>query len=207
MPNVTNKAYALTLLCPIKDTVAAGQSGVVLTRDVLEGLGVNECSPLAKVPNTYLARFYILDDVFYQGAPEVNEHLKSKYLGFSSNFYGDLDEYLAGFWENAESEAREIWQYCYGFESVNDEASFIAYIKKCQLETTFYFNGSVDDDDDVPLDEQLKALYLKQEFSKFAWSHQGKSAAELKAAFAEFIKRVRPSEATPRWAPGLGDTA
>ncbi len=30
----------------------------------LHGLGVCEDSPLAKVPQTYLARFFILDDVF-----------------------------------------------------------------------------------------------------------------------------------------------
>ena len=44
---------------------------------------------MAKVPNTYLARFYILNDVFYQGFPAEEEHLKSKYLVFSSNFHGD----------------------------------------------------------------------------------------------------------------------
>jgi hypothetical protein len=84
-------------------------------------------------------------------------------------------------------------------ETVHDASSFIAYVKKCQVTTTFFFNGSTDE----PLAQQLKNLYLKQEFSKFAFENQGKSAGELQDAFREFVRRTQPTNLTgPTWAAG-----
>jgi len=80
-----------------------------------------------------------------------------------------------------------------------DVATFIDYIKRCQVETTFYFNGSSDE----PLAVQLKSLYLKQELAKFAAANQGKSAADLQAAFKAFVARVQPANLErPTWKPG-----
>jgi hypothetical protein len=160
---------------------------------------MGEDSPMAKVPNTYLARFYILDDVPYQGKPATLEHLKNHYIVFTVNLHGELEPYLQGMWAAAEPEIYEVLQYCYGFETVHDAASFTAYIKKCQVATTFYFNGSTDE----PTAVQLKNLYIKQEFSRFVYENQGKSAAELKAAFGEFVKRTQPENVEfPTWRVG-----
>ena len=50
---------------------------------------------------------------------------------------------------------------------------------------------------------QLKSLYLKQELAKFAAANQGKSAADLQAAFKEFVARVQPANlARPTWKAG-----
>jgi hypothetical protein len=77
--------------------------------------------------------------------------------------------------------------------------SFIDYIKKCQVKTTFFFNGSTDE----PLTEQLKNLYVKQEFSKFAFENQGKSPKELQAAFQQFVRRTQPQDlSNPTWRAG-----
>jgi hypothetical protein len=154
---------------------------------------------MARVPNTYLSRLWVLDDVPYQGKPAHLEHLKSQYLVFSANFHGDLDEYLKGMWENIRMEADAILRYCIGFDTVKDVATFIAYMKRCQVTTTFFFNGSSDE----PLAEQLKGLYLKQEFSKFAFANQGKSPADLQDAFREFVRRTAPANLErPTWKPG-----
>ena len=94
---------------------------------------------------------------------------------------------------------RAIPQHCVGFDRVTDVTTFIDYVKRCQVETTFYFNGSSDE----PLAVQLKSLYLKQELAKFAAANQGKSAADLQAAFKEFVARVQPANlARPTWKPG-----
>jgi hypothetical protein len=210
MANRSGNAYALTALCPIRGGVPPGsppdgQSYTALIRNQLQALHVNEQSPMAKVPNTYLCRFWVLSDVLYQGKPAFLEHLKSDYLVFSSNFYGELDPYLNGMWKAfEESEAlaagiRGILGYCYGGDIVTNAKSFIEYIKKCQVTTTFFFNGSTDE----PLAEQLKNLYLKQEFSKFAFENQGKSAADLQKAFQEFVQRTQPANLSgPTWAAG-----
>lgn len=199
MPNKKDGAYGLTLMCPIKNGQLDGSSFSSLTRDYLQEIDLKEISPLAKVPNTFLCRFYILNDVFFENLPAKEDHLKSRYLVFSSNFHGSLEAYIEGFWQHAEEEARNIWRHCVAFDKVNDAQSFIAYIKKCQVETTFYFNGSSGE----PLAEQLKGLYLKQEFTNFVVENQGASPEALKAAFDEFVERAQPSNlAGPTWEPG-----
>jgi hypothetical protein len=203
--NQSGNAYALTLLCPIlQDSPAqpveemTGQSHADLLRYELQQLRVSDESPMARVPNTYLSRLFVLNDVPYQGHPAVLEHLKSSYLVFESNFHGGLDDYLRGMWNAVEQEIRAILSHCVGFDRVSDLETFVAYIKKCQITTTFFFNGSSDE----PLETQLKSLYLKQEFSQFAFENQGRSAADLQAAFLRFIERTAPAKARPTWKPG-----
>ncbi len=224
MANTMDNAYGLTILSPLKNGHLDAISYGDIIRDRLNDLGVNEKSPLAKVPNTYLCRLFMLDDVFSQSLSAGDffytsnailslfsdkarmrglareEHLKSRYLVMFANFHGDLDTWLTGMWQNANADIRRIWEYCWGFDQVNDAASFIAYVKRCQRDTTLFFNGSTGD----PLPEQLKGLYLKQEFTRFAAEHQGLPAAELQQAYQAFIKRVQPANlAGPSWTPGM----
>lgn len=229
-PNNSGNATALTTLCPIVNRVVDGKSSADITRERCLRLPIHEESPLAKVPNTYLARLFILDNVFYESLPgsdsifnfseitsiisdkaRINalpqrDQLKSKYLVFSSNFHGDLDAYLRGMWDKwsydddgQQRDVKYIWENCVAFEGVTDSSSFISYMKRCQLNSALFFNGSTDDS----LQEQLKALYLKQEFSKFAVANQGKSAADLQQAYKAFIEQVQPSNLSgPSWVPG-----
>jgi hypothetical protein len=199
MPNENGKAYGLTTLCPLIADSQHDRSCVAIIRERLRNLPVDEASPMAKVENTYLCRMFVLDDVFYQGDPAREDHLKNKYLVFVAELHGELEPYLEGMWNQAEAMIREIWQLCVGFDAVKNAKDFVRYIKKCQVETTFYFNGSTDDS---PA-EQLKALYLKQELSKFAHAQQGKDAVALQRAFNEFVARVEPlNTAGPTWRPG-----
>src|ERR1700688_2545956 len=101
MANKSGNAYALTALCPIlggaptgSEAGTGGQSHTTLLRNLLQTLLLNQESPIAKVPNTYLCRFWVLGDILYQGKPAFLEHLKSDYLVFSSNFHGELEAYL-----------------------------------------------------------------------------------------------------------------
>lgn len=207
MSNKSGNAYALTLLSPIRHGVPKecppgmeGQTHAACVRYLLQDVfRVSEDSPMARVPNTYLSRFYILNDVPYQGKPAILEHLKSNYLVFSVNFHGELEPYLQGMWTAVEADIRALLRHCFGFEKVRDSAGFIEYIKRCQIETTFFFNGSTDE----PLAVQLKSLYLKQEFSQFAFENQDKSAPELQAAFKAFVARTQPDNLNgPTWRPG-----
>ena len=202
MPNKSGRAYGLTTLCPLRNSSHRDQSCAAIVRERLRGLDAGEQSAMARVPNTYLCRMFVLDDVFYEGHPAHFEQLKSKYLVFVAELHGELRPYLRGMWQNAEPMIRHIWEYCLGFDKVHNANDFIRYIEQCQVETTFYFNGSTDE----PLAEQLKALYLKQEFSKFAHANQGKSAAELQRAFTAFVASVQPSNLVgPTWRAGASD--
>lgn len=195
----TSNPTPLTLLCPIRNGDHNGQSFTSLTREYLQSLQIHDRSPMAAVPNTFLCRFFILNDVFYEGSPAREDHLKSKYLVFCGNFHGDIETYLRGFWQHAEDHIRSTWRFCVAFELVTDADAFIAYIKKCAVKTTFYFNGSSGE----PLAEQLKALYLKQDLSQFACDTQNHNPQQLRAAFRHFIDRTQPADLNgPTWHPG-----
>ncbi|MDQ6963194.1 MAG: hypothetical protein Q9M28_11830 [Mariprofundaceae bacterium] len=192
-------AAGLTILCPIINGSCGQKSYAMQTRQYLQDMPLHEESPMAKVPNTYLCRFYVLNDVFYEGAPAVEEHLNSKYIVFSSNYYGDLDTYLTGMWEHAQEEVQKIWQHAVTFDRVQNAADFVAYIKRCQVNNSLFFNGSTGE----PLEEQLKNLYLKQEFSRFVYEHQGLKPEELQCAFKAFIARTQPKNmSAPTWIAG-----
>ena len=201
--NISGNAYGLTLLCPIKNGSLNDQSYAEILRDYLENLPLDGQSPMAKIPNTYFARFYVLNDVFYEGFPVKEEHLKSKYLVFSSNFHGDRDTYVRGMWGSDVATVKTIktiWRDCVAFDEVNTAEDFIDYVKKCQVDNNLFFNGSTDDS----LAEQLKALYLKQEFTRFAFENQGLSAEELQKNFRDFVQRTQPSNLDgPSWSPGV----
>ncbi|HEX5658877.1 MAG TPA: hypothetical protein VFX59_16900, partial [Polyangiales bacterium] len=119
--------------------------------------------------------------------------------------HGDRDAWLRAMWSHAQDCIQLLWKYCIAFEHVHNADDWVAYIGRCQVETTFYFMGSTD----KPLAEQLKALYLKQELAQFALAHQGeKDPAALQRAFKEFTARVQPDNlAGPSWRPGASSLA
>ena len=191
MGNKFGNAYGLTVLIPIKHGTEDNRSYDKIIRDKLQHWPLDEKSPLAKVPNTYLSRVFLLNDVFYEGAPAIEEHLKNKYLVFSSNFFGERDDYLRGMWNAIGDLLKEFLQHCVAFNKVNSSADFIRYIKRCQIKTSLFFNGSTD----KPLDEQLKALYVKQAFIHFAYlsdhfRYEEGGAIKLQGAFKRFVKLI-----------------
>ena len=226
--NVSGNAYALTIMSPIKNAFTPDEIAYAdVVRDRLQNWNFEVNSPMARVPQTYLCRFFVLDDVYTESLPSgcapdpfsdflpvvpdslrrntvpKEDHLKSRYLIFACNFHGgpsaDLDAYLVGMWEAISERIREIWSHCYGFEAVHDAASFVGYMKRCQLSTSLFFNGS----NDEPLQEQLKALYLKQEFVRFATDNQGVDAAQIRANLRDFFQRTAPSDTVaPTWPAG-----
>lgn len=203
MANEFGESYGLTTLCPIINGVEEGQAHDKSVRRLLQTLPTDEGSPFAKIPNTYLARLFILNDVFFQQGNEVaRDQLKSKYLVFTSNFHGKLDDYLSGMWHNQQDIVTSIWAHCVGFDQVTDAHSFIQYIKKCQLTTTLFFNGSTD----KSLKEQLKALYVKQAFTEFALTQQNRPASELRTAFNNFMQNIQIDNLNdPSYRPGQCD--
>jgi len=229
MGSISGNAYALTALCPIRKGIVVGEEIAYSdkVRDNLQNWNILPNSPMAQVPQTYLCRYFVLDDVYTESlsggsAPDTlndwlpvvpdsirrsampaHDRLQSSYLVFSCNLHGgpkgDVDSYLRGMWNAISGPIREAWGYCYGFDQVTDAASFVTYMHKCMLPATLFFVGSNDD----PLPEQLKALYLKQEFSRFAVANQGLDAATLRANYKSFIQRVAPNALSfPTWEPG-----
>lgn len=235
MANTGGGAQALTILSPIKNGYFGETTFADETFKRCMNIRIHEDSPLAKVPDTYLARLYVLNDVLYESKPANDtilnlndllsifkgkyrlralprkDRLKSRYLVFSSNFHGESDEDLERYLRNLyqhwhytdyygeQHDIHHIWRHCVAYDKVKSEDDFVNYMRKCALDTSLFFNGSNGDS----LKEQLKALYLKQELSRFAISHQGQSAGEIQKAWHSFIDRVKPTELeSPSWKPG-----
>ena len=68
-----------------------------------------------------------------------------------------------------------------------DPAAFAAYMKKCQVETTFFFA----DVNNKTVQQTLRALKVQAGVAHFIEANQGKSAAEIQAAFRQFLDKVR----------------
>jgi hypothetical protein len=192
MANQSGNVYGLTVLSPILPGVTKDTSHNCALREYLAGLPNNENSPFAKVSSTHMARLVVMDDVVFVGYPAHEEHLKSQYLVFEANFDGDLDTYLRRLATEVPKEVHAVWQHCWGYTDVRtNPAAFVAYIKKCQVTTTFYFA----DVNNHTVQETLRALQTQAAVAKFIEDNQGVLAAELQKNFADFMTRLRNAPA------------
>jgi hypothetical protein len=185
--NQSGNVYGLTILAPIIDDPHAEVSHDCAIRDYLAGLPRDHRSPFAKLSSTHIARLVVMDDVIFVGAPAREEHLQSKYLVFESNFDGDLDTYLRRMAQDIPTEVDAVWRHCIGYPGVRDVAAFTAYMKKCQLKTTFYFA----DVNDKSVQQTLHALRVQASIAEFVAAHQGQPAAEIQAAFQQLMEKIR----------------
>jgi hypothetical protein len=187
MPNQNGNVYGLTILSPILNGADGSISHDCAIRDYLEDLPRDHRSLFAKISSTHLARLVVMDDVVFVGTPAVEEHLQSKYLVFETNFDGDLDTYLNRMAREAPEEVDAVWRHCVGYPGVQDPAAFAAYMKKCQIETTFFFA----DVNNKTVQQTLRALRVQSGVAHFIEANQGKSAGEIQAAFRLFLEKIR----------------
>jgi hypothetical protein len=189
MPSQNGKVYGLTLLCPILDDPAVIPSHDLQIRGHLAELPTGADSPFALAPGTHLARLVVLDDIIYVGMPAHEEHLKSKYLVFESNCDGNRDSYLSGLADNIPDELDKIWKHCTGYPAAGargDRAVFLAYMKKCEIETTFFFAPV----NNKTRTETLRALRTKQAVAHFITTHQGMPPAQIQKDILALCDRL-----------------
>jgi hypothetical protein len=194
MANVSGSTYGLTILSPIiEDNSRIDICHSMELRWYLSQLPRDRRSPFAKISSTYLARLVVMDDVVFVGLPACEEHLKSRYLVFETNFDGDLDTYLRRMATETGEFVNDVWRHCVGFPGTADVEAFIAYMKKCQIETTFFFA----DVNDRTVDSTLKALHAQTSLARFMETHQGLPAAELQQAFGRFLEDLKQAAPLP----------
>ena len=179
MPNLDGGHYFLTILVPVKvgqidpnrvDPIShlhALRSALSRLAPARQSAATEEArsgnSPFARSLRTHFARFFIIEDVAYNGRderdalinvispkvltdPQPVDRLTSPFLGFIVDFDPDTtgtpepDSYLDHLWTEMQTELREVFQHCVGFEAVHDGPGFAAYLKRGQLETTMPFN-------------------------------------------------------------------
>ena len=197
MPNQSGTLYGLTILSPIKSDGRVTPSHDLQIREHLATLATDDRSPFAKAPFTHITRLVVMDDVIYVGMPSCEEHLKFKYLVWESNFDcglgGDLDEYLTALATTVPDEIDAIWNHCIAYPGARNLPAFIAYMKACQIETSFYFAAV----NDKSVRQSLKALQTQRAVADFIGSHQGAPPDRLQRdfiAFAAKLKAARPPQ-------------
>ena len=186
MANQNGTMYGLTILSPILDDPKIKISHDTALRMYLQNMPRHERSPFARISATHICRLVVMDDVVFVGSPAREEHLNSKYLIFNSNLYGGLDDCLEEMARKIPDVVEDIWSHCVGYPGADPKA-FAAYMKKCQIETTFFFA----DVNNKTVAETLAALQTKVEFAAFIEENQGRSPAELQREFAAFWERLR----------------
>jgi len=186
MANQSGQVYGLTILSPIIEDNRLDICHSMELRWYLGHLPRDHKSPFARISSTYLARLVVMDDVVYVGAPACEEHLKSRYLIFETNFDGDLDAYLTLMARETPEFVEAVWKHCVGYPGLSDLAVFIAYMKKCQITTTFYFA----DVNDRTVQTSLKALQTQSAIARFIEKHQGQPPAEIQREFGALLQAM-----------------
>ncbi len=199
MANKSGNIYGLTILSPVRRHDVGEVSNALRIRQYLAKLDRHKQSPFARVTSTHMARLVVLDDVVYVGTPAIEEHLKSHYLVFESNFDGDLDTYLECLAKEAGEHVNAVWKHCEGFPGTEDRDAFKKYMKKCQVPTTFFFAAV----NDKTMGQTLRALQVKNAFAAFVEQNQGKPAEELQKAFAAFLNDLRTTPPPPPGSPEI----
>ncbi len=198
MSNQSGSVYGLTILSPIIHDPRATPSHDLQIRRYLAELPNRENSLFALAPGTHLSRLVVMDDVIYVGAPTHEEHLKSKYLIFECNLDGDLDRYLTGLAATVPEQLDAIWKHCVGYPGAANPRAFVAYMKACQLPTTFYFAAV----NDKTVTQTLRALQTQTAVADFIARHQGVDPGTLQREFIQFVAHLK-SQPPPR--PGSID--
>jgi hypothetical protein len=187
MPNQSGQVYGLTILSPIIEDEGLDICHSMEIRWYLGHLARDHKSPFAQISSTYLARLVVMDDVVYVGAPACEEHLKSRYLVFEANFDGDLETYLTRLARETPEFVDAVWKHCVGYPGISDIAAFVAYMKKCQITTTFFFA----DVNDRTVPQTLKALQTQSALASFIEKHQGKPPAEMQREFGALLESMK----------------
>jgi len=193
MANQSDQVYGLTILSPILEDDTLDICHSMELRWYLANLPRDYQSPFAKISSTYLARLVVMDDVVYVGAPACEEHLKSRYLVFETNFDGDLDTYLTRMAVETPEFVESVWRHCVGYPGVSDPAAFVAYMKKCQLTTTFFFA----DVNDRTVEHTRRALQTQSAVTAFIEKYQGKPPAEMQREFGALLASLKQAPLPP----------
>ena len=194
MGNQNGKVFGLTFLSPIIDDERATPSHDLQIRYALAQWKVDETSPFATaLRGRIFAGLVVMDDVIYVGMPSCEEHLKSKYLVFETNCDADAGEYLAGLARSIPEALDAVWGHCVGYPGA---AGFADYMKRCQVETSFFFAAV----NDRSRDEALRGLAVQRATSDFICEHQGKPACGVAGGVCEVLCGC---EERPTPKPGL----
>lgn len=186
--NVVGQSYCFTALCPIRrHAVGSPDSFQTRIREYLSQLPSGGDSPFARIGSMHLCRLLVIDDVPFEGFPAHEDHLQSSYLLFTASISGDPVSCLSELLAAAPDVVHNVWVNCVGYPGIESPSEFLAYLKKCQIDASFFFGGYPQ----ATLPEVLRALQTQTHFTRFVIGSQATPPEELQSRFRAFMEDLR----------------
>ena len=193
MSNRYDHFYGYTGLFPIIDDLQA-ESHLDILREALLVLPNGRGSLFSRTGLVHGARLFIIDDAIYNGRPSREDHFTYSYLGLSLTFDGELEALADRIAAVGADEFKAIFSHCFGFRSAATSADVLAYLRACQVTTTFLYV-----DADADLETTLTALVTQRRVAAMIERAQGCSAQDRKALVRDLAAQLK---LLPKQEPG-----
>jgi hypothetical protein len=171
MSNIAGQAYAFLAMTPI----VPGEEDRL--REDIDALA--QTRPFERLPRTHFARLVILEDWVNDSSQPNQDHLKSRYLIFSTTFDGPRDSYLDALSEELAPEAKKIWGRCVGCPKSAGGAPLKRYLLHNQIKIGFFVAAYPH----ATVSEVKAALDLRRQIADFAIRTQGLAPGKLRDAY------------------------
>ncbi|MBA5867427.1 MAG: hypothetical protein GDA67_12120 [Nitrospira sp. CR1.3] len=142
-----NNVTELTAIAPLEPGGADALRAIFQDRKNKE-LG-GERSPIEQIESIHYARWVLIDG--------------GTRLLFTSNFDGNLDDYLAEFAERDEGPLNMIFRYCVGWPGARPVGPFIQYVRDRMVPAEYYYSAYPK----YTVNEVKRAIYWKRETEEF----------------------------------------
>jgi len=197
MSNIAGKAYAMTLITPIKALLLPINKALFwLVGTPLMAKSLNVLITLSLI---HYARWVIVTDRDFPRIEESQpeETLDYAYMLFFSNFNGGWEQYVDSFAAAIPSGLNLLWFKNVGWPEARPEQPFHNYVSHNQIWTDYYYNA-------YPLassNDVKSAQRVKDALGALAASTQGASAERFEAQYNAMLKELQHDlsqmEATP----------
>ena len=189
MSNYYGKFYGYTGLFPILDNNES-HNHLTELRSLLSTLPDSEGSLFSRSGLVHGARFFILDDVVYNGHPTPEEHLKNAYLVLSMTFDGELEQLAERISALGESDWDKVMAHCHSVsDTKRPHEVVLEQLRKGQVTTSFLYV-----DADKNLESTLKSLLLQRKVADLIANAQGASTIERKTLVKELAEQIKQCE-------------
>lgn len=178
------RATAITVMTPIKTGETPLVRLVLFAGEHIKML--NEA--LTELSFIHYARWSVITDFAFNGAPQRKEKLRYDYLFFETNFNGTWDEYIDAFSEVVPDRMKAIWGTSIGFPGPRPVGPFKDYIHKNDLPIAHYYAAYPQ----ATTKTVIAALSVRDKLAGFrARAEQLTDPEEFRKAYEAFLTDVQ----------------
>ncbi|MEK6275954.1 MAG: hypothetical protein AABM30_11550 [Actinomycetota bacterium] len=181
--NQCGRAVAMTVANPIRP----GRSVMLRFNFWLSRRVPALAARLRKLSFIHFARWTIVNEFPYNGAPQERETLKYKYLFFISNYNGYFMQYIDAFCHVVRFQMDWIWGNTYFWTKGAPAGATKRTTRRLEFVASHYYGAYPE----ASATMILSALALKPRFDAFHASVDGGSAEDFHRAYQRFVTDVQ----------------